>query len=137
MKRSSPCRLRPMCCDTCGYRMYGTRGWWEQGFPTCPCGGTIQPTKPADLAWCGLIGPDDMASPMWTALCRENGWEDAIQRKGNAAKSFNARQMESGGISARKVAPAEQCSYSGCGRWVKAGLERCSEHSHELAAMPF
>ena len=138
MKRSSSCRLRKVSCPDCGYTIRMARSWMTVGLPVCPCGSRMEPAEDADKAYCGLIGPEDMPAPMWTAICRENGWEDSIQRKGAAAKAWNHRQLESGGILSRKVAPAEQCSYAGCGKWVKHGQERCAEHSHELAAaIPF
>ena len=131
-------RIRPMSCPDCGYHCWGTRSWWERGLPSCPCGGQLVPTKPADLAFVGLIGQDDMPAREWTAICRENGWEDLIVRKGAAAKSWTVRRA------AIRTRRADHCAYPGCGRWVAADADHCSaghpqhEHVNELAAaLPF
>lgn len=102
----------------------------------------MRPSEASDLAFCGLIGPEDCPAPVWTAICRENGWEDAIQRKGAAAKAYNARLVDSGGILGRR-AGAAHCAFAGCGRWIADGADRCTaghaqhEHSEVLEAMPF
>ena len=129
-------RLRKIKCESCGYTVRVTRSWMSVGMPVCPCGCSLSPEAPADLAYLGLIGPDDMPSPMWTAICRENGWEDAIQRRGAAAKAFAAKQLASGGMMGRRVAPADHCVYAGCGRWIAAGADVCSagHAQHELVA---
>ena len=93
MKRSSSkCRLRKVICADCGYTARVARSWMDVGLPTCPCGAEMRPESPADLAYVGLIGQDDVPAPMWTAICRENGWEDLIVRKGAAAKSWSERR---------------------------------------------
>jgi hypothetical protein len=132
------CRLRKAACADCGYTIRVTRSWLERGLPVCPCGGQIVPTEAADLAWVGLISQEDVPAPMWTAICRENGWEDMIVRRGAAAKSWSARRAR------LRHDPAGHCAYPGCGRWVADGAERCSaghpQHEHaadEPAAMPF
>ena len=130
-------RLRKVSCQDCGYTVRMTRSWMLRGFPGCPCGGTMRPDSPADLAYCGLIGQDDVAARDWTAICRENGWEDAIVRKGAAAKSWTTRRA------AIRTAPAAHCVYPGCGRWIAAGADCCTaghaqhEHAEPVAAMPF
>ena len=128
---SSTCRLRKVSCPDCGYVVRMTRSWMAQGFPQCPCGGMMQPDSPADLAFLGMIGPDDMGLAAWNAICRENGW--AITRNAGTAK-----QHGSGMALAERVAPCEQCEYPGCGRWVKHGETHCKDHSETLAeATPF
>lgn len=135
-------RLRKVSCPDCGYTVRKARGWMDVGLPVCPCGQAMRPDSPADLAWCGLIGPDDMPAPLWTAICRENGWDDSIMRRGGAAKAFERKLAESGGVLGRRVAAAH-CAYPGCGRWVSEGADRCSaghkqhDRAAELAAMPF
>jgi hypothetical protein len=42
----------------------------------------MEPESPADRAFVGMIGQDDVPAPMWTAICRESGWDDCIVRKG-------------------------------------------------------
>jgi hypothetical protein len=99
----------------------------------------MRPESPADLAFAGLIGPDDMPGPAWTAICRENGWEDAIARKGAAAKAWSSRRWAEGN---RKLGAAH-CAFAGCGRWIAAGADRCTaghaqhERAPELEAIPF
>lgn len=119
-----------MSCDQCGYHVYGTRSWWEQrGFLTCSCGGTVLPTKPEDLAYCGIIGPDDMSQAAWNAICRAEGW--AITRnQGQAARMLHESVIG---------APSKpQCSHPGCGKWTRAGATHCNDHQPaELAAIPF
>jgi hypothetical protein len=112
-----------------------------QGLPVCPCGSSMRPSEPADLAFCGLIGQDDVAQRDWTIICRENGWEDSIIRKGNAAKAFERKMMASGGIAGRR-AGAAHCEFAGCGRWVTADADVCTaghaQHEHAvLETMPF
>jgi hypothetical protein len=142
MKRSSSCRLRKVACPDCGYTIRMARSWMNQGLPVCPCGQSLRPDSPADLAWCGLIGREDMPAPMWTIICRENGWDDAIERRGGAARAFQRKVEASGGVMGRK-AGAAHCAYSGCGLWVSDTADRCSaghaqhDHAVELEAMPF
>jgi hypothetical protein len=98
------------------------------GLPTCHCGGRILPTSPADLAFAGVIGAEDMRPAQWTVICRENGWEDAIQRKGNAAKQFaDRRRLEE--LAGGRALPKPQCAYPGCGKWTASGAEFCSTHN--------
>lgn len=137
MKRSSGCRQRPMACEQCGYHVGGTRAWWSRGLPTCPCGGQILPTKPADLAWCGIIGPEDMGQADWNAICRENGWP-IVRNQGQAARTFTESVMSD-------RPHKTHCSYPGCGQWVANGAQFChAGHSQDSSdvvelepAMPF
>lgn len=137
MKRSYPSRNRKVSCPGCGYTVRMARSWMDRGMPTCPCGNTMRPESPADLAYVGLIGQDDVPARDWTAICRENGWEDAIQRRGAAAKSWTARREQ------LHSARADHCVYPGCCRWVAEGAERCTaghaqhEDAEVVAAMPF
>jgi len=121
-------RLRKVACPDCGYTVRMARSWMELGLPVCPCGAEMRPTEPADLAWCGLIGQQDCPGSLWTAICRENGWEDMIVRRGNATKTWTARRAK------MRTARAGHCVYPGCGRWVAEGAERCSaghaQHDH-------
>jgi hypothetical protein len=102
----------------------------------------MRPSSPADLAFCGLVGQEDMSGPDWTIVCRENGWDDSIVRRGSAAKAFERKLDRSGGIMGRR-AGAAHCVFAGCGRWVAADADRCTaghaQHAHaaELEAMPF
>ena len=109
------------------------------GLPSCPCGSQLEPESPADRAYCGLISQDDVPAPMWTAICRENGWEDSIVRKGNAAKAWT--RNEGSHLDSRRGSAAH-CAFAGCGRWVAEGASVCSagHPQHEtaaVAAMPF
>jgi hypothetical protein len=94
----------------------------------------------ADRAYCGLIGQDDCKATDWTLICRENGWEDAIARKGAAALAYQSKLAERGGILGGR-AGAAHCSYAGCGRWVADGAQACSAgHAQDgavLEACPF
>jgi hypothetical protein len=112
--------MRKVSCPECGYTIRMARSWMTVGLPVCPCGQSMRPSEAADLAFCGLIGPDDMPAALWTQICRENGWEDMIMRKGAAAKSWSGRRAKI------RMAPAGHCVYPGCGRWVAAGAERCT-----------
>lgn len=142
MKRSSQsCRLRKVQCAGCGYTARVARSWMAVGLPSCPCGGILEPDSPADRAYCGLIGQDDVPAPMWTAICRENGWDDAIVRKGAAYKAW-LRNPESQ-LDNRRVGAAH-CAHPGCGLWVRDGADVCnaghpqSEDANlEAVAMPF
>ena len=49
-------RLRKVSCPDCGYTVRMARSWMVTGLPTCPCGQSMRPDAPADLALCGLIG---------------------------------------------------------------------------------
>jgi hypothetical protein len=139
MKRAkqSPSRNRKVSCPDCGYTVRTARSWMDRGLPVCPCGSGMRPDAPADLAYCGLIGQDDMPAVQWTSICRENGWEDSIMRRGAAAKSWTARREQLRGD------PAEHCVYPGCGRWIAEGAERCGaghaqhEDAPALEAIPF
>lgn len=138
----SSCRQRKVVCDDCGYTLRVTRSWMQQGLPTCACGGRMLPESPADLAWLGIIGIDDMSARDWTIVCRENGWTDSIVRKGNAAKQYENSYRASGGLAGRR-AGAAHCAFAGCGRWIAEGAERCTDgHAQRsevpaVAAMPF
>lgn len=142
MPAKSSCRLRKVACSDCGYTARITRSWLEVGLPGCPCGGELEPTAPADLAFIGRITADDMPDREWTIICRENGWDDSILRKGAAAKAFSAREHCEGGLRDRiGRTGAEHCSYAGCGRWIADGANQCSaghaQHGVQLEACPF
>lgn len=135
----SSCRQRKCACEDCGYVIRVTRSWMAEGLPTCACGGRILPVEPADLAFAGVIGPEDMRPAQWTVICRENGWEDAIQRKGAAANAYARRMLEQGGILGRE-ASKPQCAFAGCGKWTSQGAEFCAAHNPDRAivdAIPF
>jgi hypothetical protein len=51
------------------------------GLPVRPCAEIMRPGAPADLAFCGLIGPDGCPGPLRTAICRENGWGDSASSR--------------------------------------------------------
>jgi hypothetical protein len=70
-----------------------------------------------------LLSQDDVAPALWTAICRENGWEDSIVRKGNAHKAW--QRNENSHLGSRR-AGAAHCAYPGCHRWVAAGAELCA-----------
>lgn len=134
-KRSNT-RIRPMSCESCGYHVYGTRSWWGNGFPTCCCGGTILPDKPEDLAYMGLIGPEDMSQADWNQICRLEGWA-IVRNRGQAARRLTASVL-----SGRRG--ADHCAHPGCGLWIKDGADCCSaghlQHStdtRELEACAF
>ena len=130
-------RQRKVTCPDCGYTVRMARSWMAVGLPTCPCGEAMRPESPADLALCGIIGQDDVPAPMWTQICRENGWEDLIIRKGNAAKTWTTRRAQ------MRHARADHCVYPGCHRWIANGSERCAaghaqrEDLPAVAGMPF
>jgi hypothetical protein len=133
--------MRKVACPDCGYTVRMARSWMNVGLPTCPCGAGMRPESPADLAFCGLIGMDDMSAKDWTVVCRENGWEDSTIRRGAAAKAHDRRELEVGGFAARRVGAAH-CVFAGCGRWIAADADRCTaghaQHEHALeAALPF
>ena len=141
MKRSSStCRLRKVVCADCGYTARVARSWMTVGLPGCPCGGRLEPESPADRAFAGLIGQDDVPRTLWTAICRENGWEDSIVRKGNAFKAWE--RNPSSHLENRKHGAAH-CVFAGCGRWIADGADVCTAgHSQtgetlEAAALPF
>lgn len=145
MPAKTKCRLRKATCADCGYVIRVTRSWLEVGLPTCPCGGTIEPETAADRAIAGLIGPEDVPSRIWTAICHENGWEDVILRKGAAAKAWETRQRRESLAGGRKPRKGH-CAFPGCGLWISDSADYCS-HGHaqredvpELdvsSAMPF
>lgn len=130
-------RLRKVSCPDCGYTVRMTRSWMLRGFPQCPCGGTLRPEAPADLAYCGLIGPEDMPLREWNAIARENGW-DVVLNHGQATRLRGRRSEPT-----RHAEHAAHCAYPGCGRWVAADAEHCTaghaqrEGAAQLAAMPF
>lgn len=142
-KRSNTCRLRKLACQDCGYTVRVARSWMTVGLPDCPCGhGRLEPEDAADRAFCGLLGQDDVTAAAWTAICRANGWEDSIVRKGAAYKAWQAKDASHVGS---RRAGAAHCVYAGCGRWVADGADVCSAgHSQTgdvfadtAAAMPF
>jgi hypothetical protein len=141
-RKTDTCRLRKVSCPDCGYVARVARSWLQVGLPGCPCGGTLEPDSAADRAYCGLITQDDVPAPLWTAICRENGWEDAIVRQGNAYKQWQRNPDSS--LSNRR-AGAAHCAHPGCGLWVAAGAEFCSAGhpqsddagATDAAAMPF
>lgn len=126
-------RLRKVACEDCGYTIRVTRSWMDQGLPSCPCGGRMVPESGADLAYLGMIGIDDVPRRVWTEICRENGWEDLIIRKGAAAKTWTRRRAELRGCR------ADFCAHPSCGRWIKSGETHCPEHSGtpQLEEVPF
>lgn len=124
----STCRQRKVECEQCGCIVRMTRGWMaDAGLPVCGCGGRMLPSEASDLAFAGVIGPEDMRPAQWTVICRENGWEDSIQRKGAAANAYARRMLEQGGILGR-AATKPQCAYPGCGKWTSNGAEHCAAH---------
>lgn len=140
MKRASEtCRQRKVQCGSCGNTARQTRSWMEQGLLTCPCGGQLEPTSAADQAFIGLITAADMSQRDWNAICRENGWP-VVLNQGQMTQALNKGRKVASTLAERASKP--QCAYPGCGQWVSAGHEHCSEHEHvaELAlagAMPF
>lgn len=139
MKRSSTCRLRKVACPACGYTARIARSWMEIGLPGCPCGAMLEPESPADRAFAGLISQDDVPASMWTQICRENGWEDCIVRKGAAHKAWTRNPQSH--LDNRHVGAAH-CAYPGCGRWIADGADVCTaghpQHDQaELQAIPF
>jgi hypothetical protein len=135
-------RLRKVACQQCGYTVRMARSWMKVGLPVCPCGARMLPESPADLAFCEIIGPEDVSSSDWTAICRENGWDDAIIRRGGAQLAYDRKLRDAGGILGRR-AGAAHCVFAGCGRWVADDVDRCTaghaqhEHAAALEAMPF
>jgi len=101
--------------------------------PTCPCGSVMWPDDLADAAFAGLITEADVTRPEWTEMCRCNGWDDAIVRKGAAAKAYNARRLQvhedGDGRFVRRVRGAAHCVFPGCGMWVADGADHC-RHGH-------
>jgi hypothetical protein len=131
----STCRQRKCQCDQCGYVSRVTRSWMTvHPVQPCACGGQIQPCEPADLAFLGIIGPDDMSQATWNAICRQNGWE-ITRNQGQAARTLTAPL-----IGRRRS--ADHCVYPGCGRWISDGADECTaghaQHEHaETACTPF
>jgi hypothetical protein len=130
-------RLRKVSCPECGYTVRMARSWMTVGLPSCPCGNPMQPESPADLAWCGLIGPDDMPLRDWNAICRENGWEIVL----NHGQAARRRELTSSPLEHQRG--AVHCAYPGCGRWIAEGADRCtaghsqSQDAPALEATPF
>jgi hypothetical protein len=133
-------RMRKVTCPDCGFTVRMARSWMAVGLPSCPCGHAMRPEAPADLALCGLIGQDDVSAVLWTAICRENGWEDCIVRKGAAYQAWTRSGKDR--LDPRRVGAAH-CAYPGCPRWIADGAERCAaghaQHTHlpVAEAMPF
>jgi hypothetical protein len=97
----------------------------------------MRPTSPADLAFAGLIGPEDMSQRDWNAICRENGWE-IIRNHGQGARRISTPTIQ--------TASKAFCAFPGCGRWIAHGAEHCaaghaqdgSQHAETVAeAIPF
>lgn len=147
-RKRDTCRNRPTKCDGCGYRAYTTRAWLQRGLLTCPCGGELRPTKLADLAFIGLIGIEDVATPgrsisgrailsqaEWNEICRENGWP-IIRNQGQGARVLYESPLGDAPVRVH-------CAFPGCGMWVKASADRCSaghpqsDDAPESEAMPF
>jgi hypothetical protein len=137
MKRApQSARNRKVTCPECGYTVRMARSWMAVGLPTCPCGEQLRPDSPADLAFVGLIDQGDVAGPVWTAICKENRWDDAIVRRGAAAKAYARHLRAAGGVLGRPRG-AKHCVFAGCGRWVAAGADRCTAgHEQHDAAAP-
>ena len=134
--------MRKVSCPDCGYTVRMARSWMSVGLPSCPCGAGMLPDSPADQAHCGLITEESVPASVWTAICRENGWTDAIIRRGAAAKAHDRRELEAGGLGGRRRGAAH-CAFPGCGRWIADDAEHCTaghaQHAHaaQVAAMPF
>jgi hypothetical protein len=131
---ASKTRLRKVACPDCGYTVRMARSWMERGLPVCPCGQAMEPESPADRAFIGMIGQDDVPAPMWTAICGENRWDDCIVRKGNAYKQYLA--SGSARLESRRTARADHCAYPGCPRWVANGADRCAAGHAQHDDMP-
>lgn len=126
-------RQRKVSCPDCGYTVRMARSWMQVGLPVCPCGEAMRPESPADLALCGLIGQDNVPAPLWTAICRENGWEDCIVRKGAAFKAWT--RSEASHLDSRR-AGAAHCVYPGCHRWIANDAERCAAGHAQREGLP-
>jgi hypothetical protein len=122
-------RHRKVSCPDCGYAVRMARSWMLRGLPCCPCGQTMRPDAPADLALLGLIGPDDMSQAAWNAIARENGWE-ILRNHGQGA-----RLLGLGSLSAPST-PAAFCVFPGCGKWIADGAERCAAGHPQHADVP-
>ena len=133
-KRLTP--MRKLECRECGNTARVARSWLDVGLPSCPCGGEILPTAPCDLAYIGRITAEDCLDAkgrpgaQWTAICRLNGWEDAIVRRspgrGGSIGDALARDRREHERRERRTAPAEHCIHPGCPRWVKRGADHCA-----------
>jgi hypothetical protein len=133
----SVCRQRKVICAGCGNTARQTRSWMMQGLLACPCGGKLRPESPADLAYIGLIGQEDMSQAAWNAICRELGWP-IVLNQGQATQALNKGRTIAPTLSERASKP--MCAYTGCGRWVAADTEHCAAHApvRELEpSMPF
>ncbi len=127
-----PTRLRKVSCES----VDTPSGWHAVGWQSVSLRARValrcDPLRARDLAYLGLIGQDDVPAPMWTAICRENGWEDLIVRKGAAAKSWTERRK------LIRMERAGHCAYPGCGRWVADGADRCGaghpQHDHAASS---
>lgn len=141
-KRKETCRLRKVACVDCGYVARVARSWMAVGLLGCPCGGELVPESPADLAFIGRISEMDVPGPLWTAICRENGWEASVRRsKGTAAMMSRRGVSDVVALAPRTAAPI--CAFAGCGKFVGRGADRCSaghgqhEHAAPAEAMAF
>ena len=135
-RKRDTCRNRPISCLECGYKAWITRSWMDRGLPVCCCGGEFRPVKDADLAYCGLIGPDDVPRKLWTEICNANGWDDSIIRKGAAANAYSRKLLASGGVLGRRRHKVDHCAFAGCGRWIASGAERCTAGHPQLDGLP-
>jgi hypothetical protein len=126
--------MRKVACPDCGYTVRMARSWMERGLPVCPCGQAMEPDSPADRAFLGMIDQDDVPAPMWTAICRDNGWDDCIVRKGAAYQAWTRSGKDR--LAGRRTAHADHCAYPGCHRWVASGAERCAAGHPQHDDMP-
>lgn len=129
------CRQRKVQCGDCGNTARQTRSWMSQGLLGCPCGGTLTPTEPADLAFIGLLEPADVSQAAWNMICRENGWP-IVLNQGQMTQALNKGRKVVSSLSESASKP--MCAYPGCGRWVTVGADHCASHTHaEEPVMPF
>jgi hypothetical protein len=117
-RKRDTCRNRPTKCDGCGYRAYTTRAWLQRGLLTCPCGGELRPTKPEDLAFIGLVGPEDMSQAQWNEIARAEGWA-IVRNQGQASRKLSEPILGDAPVRAH-------CAFPGCGLWVKSGAGHCT-----------
>jgi hypothetical protein len=115
--------MRKLQCPCCGNVARQARAWMARGLLTCYCGEQMLPVEACDLAYIGRLTADDMPRPQWTAICRLNGWEDAIIRT-SPGRLGGLGVRES--ILDRRIAPAAACVHAGCPLWVKTGADRCA-----------
>lgn len=64
-----------------------------------------------------------MSQAQWNAIARENGYP-LVLNHGQAVQAAHRGEVPE---SLLRAAPVRvHCAYAGCGRWVKAGADRCS-----------